>query len=176
MKSWGDWPSKPWMFPSPAFAALTRAYTDGHAEEAVKIGGGGVFIKLCNGSSIRKSVASGQQSAKYRAVVCALLTAAQTSNQEERLPANTVFLTDPSSSLQSPGGLQILSSRPYITTLWCGKQRGSRSAAQGKKQVGAICTPNVLQWSKGHPKKQHQDTVATTPNHWNRWGQRPPTG
>ena len=89
-----------------------RAYTDGSAEEAAKNGGGGVFIKLPDGRSIRKSVATGQQSTNYRAEAYALLTAAQTLNQEERLPTNTVFLTDCRSilqSLQSPGGDQIFS-------------------------------------------------------------------
>ena len=60
-----------------------RAYTDGSAEEAAKNGGGGVFIKLPDGRSIRKSVATGQQSTNYRAEAYALLTAAQTLNQEE---------------------------------------------------------------------------------------------
>ena len=68
-----------------------RAYTDGSAEEAAKNGGGGVFIKLPDGRSIRKSVATGQQSTNYRAEAYALLTAAQTLNQQERLPNNTVF-------------------------------------------------------------------------------------
>ena len=100
-------------YPSTTWA---RAYTDGSAEEAAeeaaKNGGGGVFIKLPDGRSIRKSVATGQQSTNYRAEAYALLTAAQTLNQEERLPTYTVFLTDCRSilqSLQSPGGDQILS-------------------------------------------------------------------
>ena len=37
-----------------------RAYTDGWAEEAAKNGKGGVFIKLPNGRSIKKSVDTGQ--------------------------------------------------------------------------------------------------------------------
>ena len=71
-----------------------------------------MFIKLPNGSSIRKSVVTGQQSTNYRAEAYALLAAARTLNQEERLPSNTVFLTDCGSilqSLQSPGGDQIFS-------------------------------------------------------------------
>ena len=90
---------------------LARAYTDGSADEAAKNGGGGIFIKLPVGRSIR-SVATGQQSTNYRAEAYTLLTAAQTLNQEERLPTNTVFLTDCRSilqSLQSPGGDQIFS-------------------------------------------------------------------
>ena len=70
------------------------------------------LIKLLNGRSIRKSVATGQQSTKYRAKAYALPAAAQTLNQEKRLPTNTVFLTDCWSilqNLQSPGGEQIFS-------------------------------------------------------------------
>ena len=96
-------------YPSTTWA---RVYTDGSAEEAAKNGGGGVFIKLPDGRSIRKSVATGQQSTNYRAEAYALLTATQTLNQEERLPTNTVFWTDCWSilqSLQSPGGDQIFS-------------------------------------------------------------------
>ena len=73
-------------YPSTTWA---RAYTDGSAEETAKNGGGGVFIKLPNGRSIRKSVATGQQSTNYRAE--ALLAAAQTLDEQERLPVNAVF-------------------------------------------------------------------------------------
>ena len=38
-----------------------RAYTDGSTEEAAINGGGGVFIKLPYGRSIRKPVVTGQQ-------------------------------------------------------------------------------------------------------------------
>ena len=70
-------------------------------------------IKLPNGRSIRKSVATEQQSTNYRAEAYTLLTAAQTLNQEERFPTNTVFLTDCQfilQILQSLGGDQIFSS------------------------------------------------------------------
>ena len=43
-------------------ATWTKAYSDGSTEEAANNGGGGVFIKLPDGRSIRKSVATGQQS------------------------------------------------------------------------------------------------------------------
>ena len=94
------------------YITWARAYTDGPAEEAAKNGGGGVFIKLPDGRSIRKSAATGQQSTNYKAEACTLLTAAQTLNQEGRLLTNSVFLTDCRSilqSLQSPGGEQIFS-------------------------------------------------------------------
>ena len=94
-------------YPSTTWA---RAYTDGSAEEAAKNGGGGVFIKLPDGRSIRKPVATGQQTTNYRAEAYTCLQ--QPRLQEERLHNNTVFLTDCRSilqSLQSPGGDQIFS-------------------------------------------------------------------
>ena len=57
-------------------ATWTRAYTDGSAEEAARNGGGGVVIKLPDGRSLRKFVATGQRSTNYRAEAYALLTAA----------------------------------------------------------------------------------------------------
>ena len=55
---------------------------------------------------------TGQQSTNYTAEAYALVAGAQTLNKEERLPTNTVYLTDCRSILQShqsPGGEQILS-------------------------------------------------------------------
>ena len=75
-------------YPSTTWAIV---YTDGSAEEAAKNGGGGVFIKVPDSRSIRKSMVTGQQSTNYRAEAYALLAAAQTLNQEERLPTNSVF-------------------------------------------------------------------------------------
>ena len=113
MKSWGHWPWKPLVS-----TTWARAYTDRSAEEAAKNDGGGVFIKLPDGGSIRKSVATGQQSTNNRAEAYALLAAAQPLNQEERPPTNTVFLTDCRSilqSLQSPRGDQIFSIRQELS-------------------------------------------------------------
>ena len=92
-------------YPSTTWA---RAYTDGSAEEAPKHGGGGEFIKLPNDRSIRKSVATGQESINYRAQAYTFLAAGQTL----RLPTKTMFLTDCRSilqSLKSPGEEQIFS-------------------------------------------------------------------
>ena len=41
--------------------------------------------------------------------------------------------------------------------------------------AGAICTSHVVQQTKGHPKKQLQERVVTTPRHWDRGGQHPPS-
>ena len=82
------------------------------AEEAAKSGGGGVCIKIPGGRSIRKSVATWQQSTNYRAEAYTLLASAQTLNLEERFPTNTAFLIHCQSILQRlqlPGGEQIFS-------------------------------------------------------------------
>ena len=163
---------------SVAFPSTTwsRAYTDDSAEETAKNGGDGVFIKLPGGRSIRKSVATGQQSTNYRAKAYALLAAVHTLNQEERLPTNTVVLTGCRSilqSLQSPGGdqifsnirqeLSLLKNKTSVTLQWipshCGV-RGNEEAdwlSKNGKQVGAICAPQALQRIKDNPKKQLQD-------------------
>ena len=178
-------------YPSTTWA---RAYTDGSAEEAAKNGGGGVFIKLPDGRSIRKSVATGQQSTNYRAEAYALLTAAQTLNQEDRLPTNSFFdwlpvhpaessITRRGPDLQQhqtgavPAYEQNICDPPVDPfSLWCWRQWRSRPAVKNGKQDGAICTAHVLQRSKDHPKKQLQNGVATAPRHWDRGGQHPPAG
>ena len=103
--------------------------------------------------SIRKSVATGQQSTNYRAEVYALLAAAQTLNQEVRLPTNTVFLTDCWSilqSLQSSGRdqtfsnirqeLSLLKNKTSVTLQWIpsncrvgGNEEADRLSKMGSK-------------------------------------------
>ncbi|XP_076445852.1 uncharacterized protein LOC143283494 [Babylonia areolata] len=88
-----------------------RAYTDGSAEEAVKNGGSGVYIRFPDSKTISKSVVKCTLSTNFHAEASALLLAAQTFRQEDTLPTNTVFLTDCKSilqGLQAPGGEQIL--------------------------------------------------------------------
>ncbi|XP_076438566.1 uncharacterized protein LOC143277573 [Babylonia areolata] len=112
-----------------------RAYTDGSAEEAVKNGGSGVYVRFPDVKTISKSVATGNLSTNFRAEACALLLAAQTFSQEDTLPTNTVFLTDCKSilqSLQAPGGEEILTDiRQELNLL---------------KQITAV----VLQWIPPH--------------------------
>ena len=82
-----------------------------------------------------------------------MLTAAQTLNQEERLPTSTVFLTDCRSilqSLQSPGGdqifsnirqeLSLLKNKTSVTLLWIpshcgvgGNEEADRLSKMGSK-------------------------------------------
>ena len=146
-------------YPSTTWA---KAYTDGSAEEAAKNGGGGVFIKLPKSRSIRKSVATGQQSSNYQAEAYASLSATQTLNQEERLPTNTMVLTDCRSilqSLQSPGGdqifsnirqeLSLLKSKTSVTLKWIpshcgvgGNEEADRLSTMGSK-LEKLHTPRL---------------------------------
>ena len=172
-----------------------RAYTDGSAEEAAKNSGGGVFIKFPEGRSIRKSVATGQQSTNYRAEAYALLTAAQTLNQEERLPTNTVFLTDCRSilqSLQSPGGDQIFSNirqelsqhknKTSVTLQWipshCGV--GGNEEADRLSKMGSKLEQSAQPMSYSEAKTILRNNFRTEwqqrPRHWDREGQHPPAG
>ena len=94
-----------------------------------------MFIKLPDSRSIGKSVATRQQSKNYRAEAYALLAAPQTLNQAERLPNNTMFLTDCRSilqNLQSPEGEQIFSNIRQELSLLRNK------------------TPVTLQWIPSH--------------------------
>jgi ribonuclease HI len=135
----------------------TRAYTDGSAEDAVRNGGGGIFIKFPDGNSISRSVATGQHSTNFRAEASALLTAAQTLNQKDRLPGHTVILTDCRSLLQSlqhwrsesilqhiSQELQTLSSKTSVVLQWipshcgvAGNEEADRLSKAGSKMPQA---------------------------------------
>ena len=94
-----------------------------------------MFIKLPYSRSIRKSVATGQQSTNYRAEAYTMFAAAQTMNKEERLPTKTVFMTDCRSilqSFQSPGWEQIFNNIKQELSLHKNK------------------TPETLQWTPLH--------------------------
>ena len=79
----------------------TRAYTDGSAEDAIKNGGGGVYIRYQNGKTDSLSIATGKNSTNFRAEACALLHAAKTLNSSSDLSNKTVLLTDCKSVLQN---------------------------------------------------------------------------
>ena len=129
-----------------------------------------IFIKLPDGRSIRKSVATGQQSTNYRAEAYALLAAAQILNQEERLPTQCFWLTagpscrvfnyqegtrSSATSDRSCPCLRIKHLWPFSGPLLTVVLEAMRKqiGCQNGKQVGAICTPRVQQRSKDHPKK-----------------------
>ena len=75
----------------------TRAYADDCAENAVRYGGGGIFIKFPGGSCFTKSVATGQLSTSFRAEACQYPAPRSTDSEHKRHlnPSDhPVFLTD----------------------------------------------------------------------------------
>ncbi|XP_076442697.1 uncharacterized protein LOC143281377 [Babylonia areolata] len=86
-----DYPNTTW----------TRVYTDGSAESAIRNGGGGVYVRFPDGSSVRHSIATGLTSTNFRAEASVLLAAAQLLNQRDSLTDHTVFLTECRAVLQS---------------------------------------------------------------------------
>ena len=131
MNSWGHWPWKPLV--------LSTHLPPG--QELTKIGQQKMAEVECSSSSPTAdpsgSLATRQQLTNYRAEAYALLAAAQTLNQKERLSTNTVFLTDCQSilqSLQSPGGeqvfrnmrqeLSLLKNKASVTLQWISSHRG----------------------------------------------------
>ncbi|GFS26551.1 hypothetical protein ElyMa_001722300 [Elysia marginata] len=71
-----------------------RAFTDGSASEAVRDGGGGVYIEWPDNSSSKMSVPTGKYSTNYKAEAEALQEAAKVLvNSEATLHAKVVLLT-----------------------------------------------------------------------------------
>ena len=79
----------------------TQVYTDGSAEEAVKNGGAGIFIKLTDGKLIPRAFPTGKFSSNYRAETMALLSAVQFFSKSSNPPPKIVFFTDCKSVLES---------------------------------------------------------------------------
>ena len=88
-------------YPAESWAHI---YTDGSAEDAVRNGGGGIYMKFPHGTRTSKVVPTGKLSSNFRAEACALLEATTILNSSESLPANAVILTDCKSVLQSVQG------------------------------------------------------------------------
>ena len=79
----------------------THVYTDGSAENAIKNGGAGVFIRYSNGQCENHSFPTGKNCTNYRAEAHAVLSAAKILNNSENLSGFTVILSDCKSVLQS---------------------------------------------------------------------------
>ena len=162
-----------------------RAYTDGSAEEAVKNGGGGLFIKFPDGRSISKSVATGTHSTNFRAEACALLHAAETLNKEDSLPTSTVFLTDCKSvlqSLQTPGGdqtvraireeLDLLKQRTGVVLQWIPSHVGVR----GNEEADRLSKIGSRQEQSAHPMSYREVRCILKNSFRKLWRQRLGTG
>ena len=113
----------------------TQVFTDGSAENAVKNGGGGIFIKYPSGNKSNISIATGNNSTNFRAEACAILNAAKHLNSIDEIPTQTVILSDCKSVLQSlQGDLENEIIRETINELKLLQQR----------------TTLILQWIPSH--------------------------
>jgi ribonuclease HI len=79
----------------------THVYTDGSAENAVRNGGSGVYIRHPNGTTTALSIPVGDLSSNYRAELHALIAAVQHLTEEGCSQQYLVLLTDSLSALQS---------------------------------------------------------------------------
>ena len=79
----------------------TLVYTDGSAEEAVRNGGAGIYIRYPGGREEEISLATGLYSTNYKAEAVALRTGAAHIENSPNTSYNVVFLTDALSVLQA---------------------------------------------------------------------------
>ena len=78
----------------------THIYTDGSAENAIRNGGCGIFIKRPGLPSVSLSKPGGSLCSNYKAKLLALYNATEALKLSERKPQKAVFLSDSLSTLQ----------------------------------------------------------------------------
>ena len=81
--------------------AWTHVYTDGSAEEGMKNGGSGVYIRYSDGDTTSLSFPGGLQSSNYRAEILAICTAAEHLLESGKQIGNIIIFTDSLSTLQT---------------------------------------------------------------------------
>ena len=82
--------------------AWTLVYTDGSAEEGMKNGGSGVYIRYSDGDTTSLSVPDGLQCSTYRAEILAISTAAEhLLESTKKKKGNVTISTDSLSTLQA---------------------------------------------------------------------------
>ena len=126
-------------------------------------------------------MATGQQSTNHRTEAYALLAAAKTQNQEERLPTNTVFLTDCRSilqSLQSPGGdqifsnirqeLSLLKNKTSVTLQWI----PSHCGVGGNEEADRLSKMESKLEQSAHPMSYNEAKTILRNNFRTEWWQR----
>ena len=79
----------------------THVFTDGSAENAVRNGGSGAYIRRSDGTTSSLSIPAGDLSSNYRAEVHALKAATELLIEEDCNQQNIVLLSDSLSALQS---------------------------------------------------------------------------
>ena len=98
-------------------AIWTHIYTDGSADEAIKNGGGGVYIKFPNGKTISRSIPTGSLSSNFKAEEKAVHEALEILSQEPFPPSHAVIFTDCRSVLQKLSSPEDTTSRQIHTLL-----------------------------------------------------------
>ena len=81
--------------------AWTHVYTDGSAEEGMKNGGNGAYIRYSDGDTTSLSVPGGLQCSNYRAEILAISTAAEHLLESTKEMGNIAIFTDSLSTLQA---------------------------------------------------------------------------
>ena len=146
------------IYPAESWAHI---YTDGSAEDAVRNGGGGIYMKFPDGTRSSQTVSTGRLSSNFRAEACALLQAARTLNTLDSLAANTVVLTDCKSMLQSLQGsrdqsqlmedikreLTILSPKTNLVLQWIPAHCG----VQGNEEADRLSREGSNSTQEDHP-------------------------
>ena len=81
--------------------AWTHIYTDGSAEEGMKNGGSGVYIRYSDGDTTSLSVSGGLQCSNYRTEILAISTAAEHLFESRKKMGKFAIFTDSLSSFQA---------------------------------------------------------------------------
>ena len=124
----------------------THIYTDGSADDAVRDGGSGVYVRTPTGQTHTYERATGQRCSNFRAEVVALQLAA--AHITEHSPDKAVILTDSKAALQA-----LNSDSPDLAV--CKLQRDLRQLPQQ--------STTVLQWIPAHcgiPGNERADRLA----------------
>ncbi|GFR95478.1 RNA-directed DNA polymerase from mobile element jockey [Elysia marginata] len=115
---------------------IIRAFTDGLASEAVRDGGGAIYIEWPDNSSSKISIPTGKYSTNYKAEAEALQEAAKVLvNSEATHHAKVVLLTDARSVLDALDNTKC----PEVNAL-----------AQAITTLSLTASKLVLQWISGH--------------------------
>ena len=113
-----------------------RAFTDGSASEAIRDGGGGIYIEWPDNTSSSISIPTGKYSTNYKAEAEALQEAARVlANSEATYNTKVVLLTDARSVLESLESTRC----PELNAL-----------ARAIMELSSTASTVVLQWIPGH--------------------------
>ena len=150
------------------------------AEDTVRNGGSGVFVRTPTGQTVGYSNATGRKSSNFRAETSALQNAV--AYIAEMKPQKTVILTDSKAALQSPisytlgqpfhqllKDLQLLPTECTVVLQWIpahcgipGNERADRRAKSGSKQLQPMST-STYQEAKTLLRKSN---MSMEKSHW----------